>query len=87
MATMAKAKANGLTSIVELPISEPCEDRYCSRHVEVGALTRPQAHVLRRLRTALDGSGAKLESGRFVRSAADVLRYMLEKVGAGLDED
>lgn len=64
-----------------VPLRPPVKPRYHARHVEV-QLDNDQALALSQLFEALDHGGQRLKSGRRVTSAADALRWLLEKLDA-----
>lgn len=55
-------------------------DGYAASHVEVGNLKPAERDILKRLRTGLSDAHVKLESGKHVESAADVVRWLLQQV-------
>jgi hypothetical protein len=63
---------------MELP--EIPETQHRLRHVDIGRLTQRQANMLKRIHRGLEDSGATLANGRQVRTAADVVRYLLENM-------
>lgn len=83
-ASAAPAKAEGphelRTVSIDVPLRIPPTPRYAARHVEV-QLDNGQAQTLRSLLDAVDERGERLQSGRRVVSAADALRWLLERVG------
>lgn len=70
------------TAVVEIPLGEPPR-RFDQVHVE-GWLRREDAHTFARLRQALWDRGEKTTDGRPVKSAADVMRWMMEQLAAAL---
>jgi len=63
-----------------LPLRDVPEEDYCARHIDT-RLDLPQAVALARLFRGLDEAGARLASGRYVKSQADAVRYVLEQLG------
>ena len=64
---------------LKLPISEPRKDAYQSPRIDL-MLNPRHTLVMRRLLDGLEHRKAKLGSGHFVQSNADVVRYMLERM-------
>lgn len=64
---------------IELPMMPVANTGYVQRHVEV-QLDEPQSRALRRVFNALMQRSTVLRSGRFVRSAPDTMRYILERI-------
>lgn len=69
------------TAIIEAPIGEPGPG-YTSMHVEVRfqATESHQAESLKRLAAGLRDTREVLRNGREVRTAADAVRWVLEKL-------
>jgi len=76
----AKEKKEAAVS-VEIPVRDPDPDKYMTTHVNV-QLNRQQAYGLRRVFDALNGGAFRMEDGKYVQHAGDVVRYILEKVAA-----
>ena len=68
------------TRTITLPLAEPPESGYTTRHVDV-QLSMEQAVNLRRLREGLHAQATKLKDGRYVQSTPDAVRYLLEQLG------
>lgn len=73
-------KPNAVPTLeLTLPLAGVAEVGYTRRHVEV-QLNGPQSVAMRRLLDGMDATGCRLENGRRVASAADVVRWILEQV-------
>lgn len=78
---MAKAKTEQETVAIELPVApELAPEIYAPRQVQIAGLSAAQAAGLKRLRIGLERSGAKLDNGKPVASAADAIRFALERI-------
>jgi hypothetical protein len=55
------------------------------RHVDA-RLTREEAHMLKRIRTALHRQHAMLPRGRHVESAGQTVRWLMQQVAAALEK-
>jgi len=64
---------------IKIPMGELDGSAYVSNHLDMH-LDGAHAQTLRRVFSALNGSHARLKSGRVVQNAADVVRWMLEQV-------
>jgi hypothetical protein len=64
---------------VEVPMGA-LQNGYLSAHVEARLTTEKQRRNMRRMLQGLRQAGAKLENGRFVDTAADAVRWMLEQL-------
>ena len=67
------------TVVVLCPVGDLDSGHYVSRHVEV-QLNHEQSTALKRLFHGLEAAAAKLASGRSVVTAADAVRWLLERV-------
>jgi hypothetical protein len=66
---------------IAVPVARTDLDNcYVSRHVEL-RMSPPQARTLRCVLLGLDAAGERLLNGRRVASAADALRWLLERIG------
>lgn len=74
--TVTKIEVAGRWYTIDVPVSEH-EHGYCQRHVEA-RLTQKQAETLRAIRSGLDGQ--KMLNGRYVQSAADAIRWILDQI-------
>lgn len=68
------------TVMIEVPLGEP-PHRFDQVHLE-GWLRGEPANTFARLRQALRDKNAKTENGRPIVSNADVLRWVIEQLGA-----
>ena len=73
----AGAETHGVLSI-EIPHGE-LTNGYRSGHVDT-QLSQQQAKGLRQLFDSLDQAGERLENGRRVATAADAIRWMMERI-------
>lgn len=64
---------------IAIPVHEPPAGVYHSNHVET-RLTSHQATALRYIYDGLRAARARLADGRYVDSAASVVRWLLERV-------
>lgn len=82
---MANTKKKADSVILEIQIAEVDENAYRPQHVDV-SLNALQGDALKRVRQALQSGGIQLKNGRFVQTAADAVRLILERIGeeAGL---
>ena len=58
---------------------------YVDRHVDAQLKDVRQRAALRRLRNALDASGARLANGKRCTTSADCVRWLLEQYAAAID--
>lgn len=90
---MAKAKTNdeprtipaAKTKQVYFPLGEMRDGTYLPEHVEARLTDPHQRRTLKRLLIGLQAEHAQLASGRHVDNYADVVRYLLEKLGPKLE--
>lgn len=68
---------------ITIEVAEYGKRDHVSRHVEA-QLDGDQAAALKRAFVGLDEAGARLANGRRITSNADVIRYLLERIGAGI---
>ena len=64
---------------VTIDLAPPDPDVYLKRHVDL-QLSLEQRQTLRRVFDAANTAGRRLRNGRFVQSAADAVRYLLEQI-------
>ena len=64
---------------IVLPIAEVPAPAYRQTHVDVNGLSERQANNMKRIVEGCRKTGARLENGRAVQTAADVVRYFLER--------
>ena len=77
----AEPKLPGIRVVpIEIPLGDICPERYVTRHAEA-RFSYAQGRVLDSLGKGLRRTDARLESGRYVSSAADVFRFLLEEIG------
>ena len=67
---------------IDLPLGTVPPRCYVSRHCDSGNLSNAQAITLRRLLEGLQETNARLANGRRVQTSPDVLRYLLDTIGA-----
>lgn len=74
--------ANGEIT-VQVPVKAVRPDVHIPIHVEI-QLSREQGMALKRVYAALEGEGVRLRNDRRVRSCADAVRFVLEKIAEKL---
>jgi hypothetical protein len=62
-----------------IPILYGMDEGYCPRHAYV-RMSQNQALTLNRIRLAMGSDGRRLNNGKAVQSAADVLLWMIEEI-------
>ncbi|GMW02639.1 MAG: hypothetical protein AMXMBFR84_37750 [Candidatus Hydrogenedentota bacterium] len=67
-------------SSVDIPILSELPAGYLSGHIDINQMTPRQRGAIRRINAALVAQGATLENGRFVKTNADAVKWILERV-------
>lgn len=67
------------TVTIAVPIADELPPGYVTRHVDV-QLNRSQAETLKRIQVELNSRAERLENERFVQSAGDVVRWVVERI-------
>ncbi len=69
------------TVSIQLPVGELGSGYGGTNRVDVQRMTPKQKRTLRRVLRGLEDSGARMADGRPVRTAQDVFKYILDRVG------
>ena len=77
---MSEVSGPGMTAEITVPLGDLEAGQYNPRHLDL-RLTVQQAASLRRVYVGLNDGHAQLADGRHIDSAADAVRWLLERVG------
>ena len=64
---------------IVIPTSRIEDEEYCAKHVQL-QLDEPHARALKSVYRGLEEKGAKLRSGRPIRTNVDAVRWVLEQI-------
>jgi hypothetical protein len=79
---MGAAESQTILKAASLPLIDPEDRDYISRHVEL-RMDGPVAKSLSALRKGLDAGHYRTENGKPVTTNTDAIRWLLERMAAG----